>query len=255
MNSPSPVIEVRQLCKSYGTLGVLDSIDLDVHSGQIVSVIGPSGSGKSTLLRCLIHLEKAQKGLIRIEGEPILDTLSKEPVHIPEALIRQRCRHLGMVFQNFNLYPHKTVLGNIIEAPIIVARKSKEEAISKAKELLEKVGLSDKLESYPAYLSGGQKQRVAIARALAMEPDILLFDEPTSALDPELIGEVLAVIKELAAEHMTMMIVTHEMGFAREVSDTVLFMDEGKVLEAGDPQKIFSDPDHPRIRTFLQKML
>jgi len=246
------MIRVAGLSKSFGQLQVLKGIDLTVRKGEIISVIGPSGSGKSTFLRTLIHLEKASAGDIFIEGEPIL---CENGEHISESQVRHRCRKLGMVFQNFNLFPHKTALENIIEAPLIVLKKDKANTVAKGEELLAKVGLKEKRDVYPAYLSGGQKQRVAIARALAMEPDIMLFDEPTSALDPELIGEVLAVIKDLTKEHMTMLIVTHEMGFAKEVSDTVVFMDEGKILEAAPPKKIFTDPDHPRIKTFLEKML
>ena len=246
------MIVLKGLRKSFGSLEVLKGVDLTVGKGEIISVIGPSGSGKSTLLRTLIHLEKATGGEISIEGEL---TLSESGKHITEAQIRHRCRKLGMVFQNFNLFPHKTALENIMEAPLTVLKQDKADALRKAEELLAKVGLTDKRDTYPYYLSGGQKQRVAIARALAMEPDIMLFDEPTSALDPELIGEVLAVIKDLASEHMTMLIVTHEMGFAKEVSDRVVFMDEGRILEAAAPEKIFTNPDHPRIKTFLEKML
>ncbi|OQY33207.1 MAG: polar amino acid ABC transporter ATP-binding protein [Spirochaetaceae bacterium 4572_59] len=246
------MIHIRGLKKSFGSLEVLKGVDMTVRKGEIISIIGPSGSGKSTLLRTLIHLEKASDGEIIIEGEA---TLTQSGEHISESQIRQRCRKLGMVFQNFNLFPHKTALENVMEAPLTVLKKDKSEAIRIAEELLAKVGLSDKRDSYPYYLSGGQKQRVAIARALAMAPDIMLFDEPTSALDPELIGEVLSVIKDLASEHMTMLIVTHEMTFAREVSDKVVFMDEGRILEMAPPEKIFSDPDHPRIKTFLDKML
>jgi polar amino acid transport system ATP-binding protein len=243
---------VRGLHKAFGKLEVLKGIDLTVSKGEVISIIGPSGSGKSTLLRCLIHLEKAERGSILIEGSPILDP---DHPHIPESEIRTRCKKLGMVFQNFNLYPHKSALENVIEAPLVVAKKPRQEAIRAGEQQLEKVGLSDKRDTYPCHLSGGQKQRVAIARALAMEPDILLFDEPTSALDPELIGEVLAVIKDLVKEHMTMVIVTHEMSFAREVSDKIVFMDDGVILESATPEKLFNDPDHPRIRSFLQKML
>ncbi len=249
------MIEVDGLRKAFGDLEVLKGIDLVVDRGDIISVIGPSGSGKSTLLRSLIHLEKAEHGTILIEGAPILEERGNKLTHISETEIRKRCKKLGMVFQGFNLYPHKTALENIIEAPTVVAKVPKAEAIKNGEELLQKVGLSDKRDTYPCFLSGGQKQRVAIARALAMNPDILLFDEPTSALDPELIGEVLQVIKELAAEHMTMIIVTHEMTFAKEVSDRVIFMDEGKILEEAHPDKLFNDPDHPRIKTFLDKML
>lgn len=248
----SEMIRVSNLSKSFGKLEVLKGVDFAVNKGEIISIIGPSGSGKSTLLRTLIHLEKANAGEILIEGEAIRQASG---AHISEAKIRHRCRKLGMVFQNFNLFPHKTALENVIEAPLTVLKENRESAVRKGEALLAKVGLADKRDTYPYYLSGGQKQRVAIARALAMEPDIMLFDEPTSALDPELIGEVLAVIKDLAAEHMTMLIVTHEMGFAREVSDKVVFMDEGRVIEAASPEKIFTDPDHPRIRTFLEKML
>ena len=248
----SEMILVKSLKKSFGNLEVLKGVDLRVRKGEIISIIGPSGSGKSTLLRSLIHLEKASSGRIEIEGEPIA---WGEHEHISESQIRHRCRKLGMVFQSFNLFPHKTALENVIEAPLTVLKLDKKSAVSRGEELLSKVGLTDKRDTYPCHLSGGQKQRVAIARALAMEPDIMLFDEPTSALDPELIGEVLGVIKDLAGEHMTMLIVTHEMGFAREVSDRVIFMDEGVILEEGSPEKIFSHPDHPRIRTFLEKML
>ena len=246
------MIRVEGLCKSFGTLEVLKSVDLSVSKGEIISIIGPSGSGKSTFLRSLIHLEQASEGSIRIEGEEIRRANGKP---VPEAKIRQHCRKLGMVFQNFNLFPHKTALGNVMEGPLTVLKKSSKEAEAGALALLSKVGLADQADQYPCTLSGGQKQRVAIARALAMEPDIMLFDEPTSALDPELIGEVLAVIKALAAEHMTMIIVTHEMSFAKEVSDQVIFMDEGRILEKAVPEKLFNNPDHPRIKTFLEKMI
>jgi polar amino acid transport system ATP-binding protein len=246
------MIRVSHLVKSFGDLDVLKGINFTVNKGEIISIIGPSGSGKSTLLRTLIHLEKANGGEILIEGEAIRQASG---ARISEAKIRHRCRKLGMVFQNFNLFPHKTALENIIEGPITVLRESQKQATDKGKALLAKVGLADKRDTFPYYLSGGQKQRVAIARALAMEPDIMLFDEPTSALDPELIGEVLSVIKDLATENMTMLVVTHEMGFAREVSDRVVFMDEGKIIESASPEKIFSNPDHPRIKTFLDKML
>ncbi len=251
-----PVVCVRNLHKSFGSLEVLKGVNVEVHQGEIVSIIGPSGSGKSTLLRCLIHLERVTRGTIEIEREPIArENADGHQVVFTEHQIRHRCRKLGMVFQNFNLFPHKTALENVIEAPLIVAKRPKSEAIERGEAMLAKVGLSDKRDTYPYYLSGGQKQRVAIARALAMEPDIMLFDEPTSALDPELVGEVLGVIKELAAEHMTMVVVTHEMGFARELSDRVIFMDDGSIIEAASPEKLFTNPDHPRIRAFLEKML
>lgn len=246
------MIRVAGLSKSFGDLEVLKGVDLEVNQGEIISIIGPSGSGKSTLLRTLIHLEKANGGEIFIEGEAIRQSSG---AHISEAKIRHRCRKLGMVFQSFNLFPHKTALENIIEGPLTVLKEGRVKAVKRGEALLDKVGLADKRDTYPYYLSGGQKQRVAIARALAMEPDIMLFDEPTSALDPELIGEVLAVIKALAAEKMTMLIVTHEMTFAREVSDKIVFMDEGKIIEVASPEKFFTNPDHPRIQTFLEKML
>ncbi|MFW5827597.1 MAG: amino acid ABC transporter ATP-binding protein [Alkalispirochaeta sp.] len=249
------MIRARNLHKSFGDLEVLKGVDLDVAPGEIVSVIGPSGSGKSTMLRCLIHLEEITRGTVEIEGQAIAREIDGGQEHIPEAVIRRRCRKLGMVFQNFNLFPHKTALGNVIEGLLVVAKLSKSEAIARGEKMLARVGLADKRDVYPAYLSGGQKQRVAIARMLAMEPDIMLFDEPTSALDPELVGEVLAVIKDLAREQMTMVVVTHEMSFARELSDRVVFMDEGRIVEAAPPEKLFTNPDHPRIRAFLEKML
>ena len=249
------MIKVENLYKNFGELEVLKDVNLEINRGEIVSVIGPSGSGKSTLLRCLIHLEKAGSGCIFIEEKPVALNRDGKQVHISESEIRENCRKLGMVFQNFNLFPHKTSLENVVEAPLTVGKKPRKEATEQGERLLRRVGLADKCESYPCRLSGGQKQRVAIARALAMEPDVMLFDEPTSALDPELIGEVLSVIKDLADEKMTMVIVTHEMAFAREVSDRIVFMDDGMILEQGSPEKIFGNPDHPRIRTFLEKML
>ncbi|HWQ78579.1 MAG TPA: amino acid ABC transporter ATP-binding protein [Anaerovoracaceae bacterium] len=250
------IIKVENLHKSFHSLHVLKGINLEVKKGEIVSVIGPSGSGKSTLLRCLNHLEVADKGSISFEGNYIAkaDTAGKA-VYKSNKEVLAICSNLGMVFQNFNLFPHKSVMENIIEAPVMVKKKSKAEAKAKATELLEKVGLLDKRDAYPNQLSGGQKQRVAIARALAMEPDIMLFDEPTSALDPELIGEVLLVIKKLAEERMTMIIVTHEMNFAREISDRIVFMDDGQIVVDGAPNDIFVNPDHPRIKTFLNKVL
>jgi len=250
------IIKVENLHKSFHPLHVLKGISLSVDKGEIVSVIGPSGSGKSTLLRCLNHLEVADKGSISFEGNYIAkaDETGKA-VYKSNKEVLTICSSLGMVFQNFNLFPHKSVMENIIEAPIMVKGKSKADAEAKATELLEKVGLIDKKFAYPNQLSGGQKQRVAIARALAMEPEIMLFDEPTSALDPELIGEVLQVIKKLAEERMTMIIVTHEMNFAREISDRIIFMDDGQIVVDGVPDDIFVNPDHPRIKTFLNKVL
>ncbi len=257
------MIKAEHIYKKFGTLEVLQDVSLEVHKGEVISVIGPSGSGKSTLLRCLNHLEKINKGSIQIEGSYIAGedahgkklSIIKKELSITEKEIRLTCKKIGMVFQNFHLFPHKTVLQNIIEAPMTVNKMSKAEAIKEAELLLQKVGLLDKRDVYPSQISGGQKQRVAIARALAMNPDIMLFDEPTSALDPELVGEVLTVIKELAKDHMTMVVVTHEMAFAREVSDRVVFMDQGQIIEDASPQKLFTDPDHPRIKTFLEKMI
>ncbi|MEG1584954.1 MAG: amino acid ABC transporter ATP-binding protein [Anaerovorax sp.] len=251
------MIKVDGLHKSFKALHVLKGIDFTVHKGEIVSIIGPSGSGKSTLLRCLNHLEEANKGNIIIEGNYIAKAEEKtgKSIYKSNKEILKICNNLGMVFQNFNLFPHKSVIENLTIAPMMVNNKSKIEAEKIADVLLEKVGLSDKRHAYPDQLSGGQKQRVAIARALAMEPDVMLFDEPTSALDPELIGEVLQVIKKLAEEKMTMIIVTHEMNFAREISDRVIFMDDGQIVVDGVPNDIFLNPEHPRIQTFLAKVL
>lgn len=250
------IIRVENLHKSFHSLYVLKGINFKVKKGEIVSVIGPSGSGKSTLLRCLNHLEVADKGSISFEGQYIAKADSTgKAVYKSNKEVLAICSRLGMVFQNFNLFPHKSVIENIIEAPVMVKGKSKQEAEEKALELLDKVGLLEKRDAYPNQLSGGQKQRVAIARALAMEPEIMLFDEPTSALDPELIGEVLQVIKKLAEERMTMIIVTHEMNFAREISDRIIFMDDGQIVVDGVPDDIFVNPEHPRIKTFLNKVL
>ncbi|MDR1571830.1 MAG: amino acid ABC transporter ATP-binding protein [Clostridiales Family XIII bacterium] len=250
------MVRVENLHKSFGRLHVLKGIDLRVGRGEILSVIGPSGSGKSTLLRCLNHLETADRGSISFEGAYIARAdASGRAVYGKNKDVLAICRRLGMVFQNFNLFPHKSVLENLMEAPITVKNEAKGAAEGRALALLEKVGLSDKRDAYPSQLSGGQQQRVAIARALAMEPEIMLFDEPTSALDPELIGEVLQVIKQLAAESMTMIIVTHEMRFAREISDRVIFMDEGSILVDAKPDEVFVEPEHPRVRAFLGKML
>lgn len=245
------MIKMSEVYKSYGSLQVLKNISLGVKKGEVVVIIGPSGSGKSTLLRCLNYLEKIDSGLIEINGE-VMCKGSQTPSKKDICRIRAE---IGMVFQRFNLFPHMTVLENIMEAPILVKKITKEKAQEKAAELLQKVGLSDKCNSYPAHLSGGQQQRVAIARALAMEPEVMLFDEPTSALDPELVGEVLSVMKDLAKEGMTMIVVTHEMGFAREMADRVIFMDEGQILEEDVPTQIFCDPKHPRTREFLNKIL
>lgn len=240
------MIEVRKLNKSFGDLHVLKDVDMKVRQGEVVCLIGASGSGKSTLLRCINFLETAESGDILIGGRRIdrrADDLNR---------IR---RDVGMVFQLFNLFPHKTVLGNIIEAPIMVKKTPLEAAREEGLALLEKVGLGDKAANYPSQLSGGQKQRVAIARALAMHPKVMLFDEPTSALDPELVGEVLSVMKQLAREGMTMIVVTHEMAFAREVADWVVYMDEGQILEANHPRAIFDHPARRRTREFLSRVL
>ncbi len=241
-----PIISVRHLHKSFGTHRVLTDINVDIHSREVVVVIGPSGSGKSTFLRCLNLLEQPQDGDIIIEGTSLMAKSTR---------INDIRTEVGMVFQQFNLFPHKKVIENIMLAPMQVRKWPEDKARQKALELLQKVGLSEKAEMYPASLSGGQSQRVAIARALAMEPKIMLFDEPTSALDPEMVGEVLAVMKDLAREGMTMVVVTHEMGFAREVGDRVLFMEQGVVVEEGAPEQLFGNPSHERTREFLSKVL
>jgi len=241
-----PIISVKHLHKSFGSNMVLTDVCVDIYSQEVVVVIGPSGSGKSTFLRCLNLLEQPQSGEILIEGTSLMDKNTK---------INDIRTELGMVFQQFNLFPHKSVIENIMLAPVQVRKWTPEKARAKAMELLDKVGLSEKAEVYPASLSGGQAQRVAIARALAMEPKIMLFDEPTSALDPEMVGEVLAVMQDLAREGMTMVVVTHEMGFAREVGDRVLFMEQGIVVEEGTPEQIFGDPKQERTQLFLSKVL
>ncbi|WP_116603129.1 amino acid ABC transporter ATP-binding protein [Cupriavidus alkaliphilus] len=250
------MIAARDIFKSFGPLQVLRGVSLTLRKGDVTAVIGPSGSGKSTLLRCLNHLEVIDRGTLHIEGETLAaagpDGAAR---YVADAEVRRICRKMGMVFQSFNLFPHMTVLQNIIEAPVTVKGLRRDAVIPKAEELLRKVGLLAKRDSYPARLSGGQKQRVAIARALAMEPDIMLFDEPTSALDPELTGEVLRTMRQLAEEHMTMLVVTHEMGFAREVANHVVFMDEGRILEEGPPSDVFGAPAHARTREFLAHML
>ena len=240
------MIEVKNLSKSFGNLSVLNNISEKIEDKEVVCIIGPSGSGKSTFLRCLNLLEKPDSGDIVLDGETITDS----KINIDK--VREK---LGMVFQNFNLFPHKNTLENIALAPVKVKGMHKSDAENKAMELLKTVGLEDKAGVYPSALSGGQKQRVAIARALAMEPEIMLFDEPTSALDPEMVGEVLAVMKNLAKKGMTMVIVTHEMGFAREVADRVLFMDEGCIVEQGSPDDIFKNPQNQRTKEFLSKIL
>ncbi|RNB79902.1 amino acid ABC transporter ATP-binding protein [Brevibacillus nitrificans] len=250
------MISVKRIHKSYGKLHVLKDVSLNVEQGEVVVMIGPSGSGKSTLLRCMNYLEQIQEGSIEIEGKPIgLIQKNGKLVEMPQKELDKVRSEVGMVFQNFNLFPHVSVLENVMMAPMTVKKTKREEAEKLARELLRKVGLAEKADMYPDQLSGGQKQRVAIARALAMEPKVMLFDEPTSALDPELVGEVLTVMKQLAAEGMTMVVVTHEMGFAREVADRVVVMDGGTLIEDGTPEKIFTAPDQPRTQAFLSKVL
>ena len=241
-----PVICVRELKKDFGKLSVLKGIDVDIRKGDVVCVIGASGSGKSTFLRCLNLLEKPTGGSIEFNGTDLTSTKVDLDLH------RQK---MGMVFQQFNLFPHLTVLENLTLAPVLVKKVPKAEAEAKAMELLERVGLADRAAAYPNQLSGGQKQRVAIVRALCMDPEVMLFDEPTSALDPEMVGEVLDVMKSLAKRGMTMIVVTHEMGFAREVSNRVLFMDEGVIAEDGTPEELFSNPKSERLKSFLAKVL
>ena len=245
------ILEAKNIHKSFGKLKVLKGIDISVEKGEVVAIIGPSGSGKSTFLRCVNRLESVDKGTIVFDGETIVE----DGKYKSEKVLREILKKMGMVFQNFNLFPQKSVLNNIIEAPIIVKKKNKDEATAHAKKLLADVGLSDKENAYPYQLSGGQQQRVAIARALAMEPDIMLFDEPTSALDPELTGEVLEVMRKLAAEKNTMIIVTHEIGFAREVASRVIFMDNGVVVEEGTPEEVLSNPKNERTKQFLNRVL
>ena len=235
-------VNINNLNKSFTKLKVLKDINLKVKQGQVISIIGPSGSGKSTLLRCMIGLEGIDSGNIKIDG---ISAVSGSDVY----------NKMGMVFQNFNLFPHKTVLENVTEGPIVVQKVNKQEAEKRGEKILDRVGLYDKKDCYPARISGGQKQRVAIARALAMNPDILLFDEPTSSLDPELVGEVLKVIEDLARDNITLFIVTHEMGFAREVSDRVVFMDKGEIIADTPPDKMFNIPEKKRIEDFLDKIL
>jgi L-cystine transport system ATP-binding protein len=241
------MISVQGLYKSFGDLEVLKGIDLQIDKGKVVVIIGPSGSGKTTLLRCLNVLETPTKGIISL-GDKTLDFSKK----ITKQEISAFRRLTGMVFQSYNLFPHMTALENVMEGPVTVKGETKEKARKKAEELLAKVGLADKVNLYPFQLSGGQQQRVGIARALAMEPEVMLFDEPTSALDPELVGEVLKVMKDLANEGMTMVVVTHEMRFAKEVADEVIFMDQGVIVESGSPEKIFTSPTHERTKQFLQ---
>ncbi|GAA2552158.1 amino acid ABC transporter ATP-binding protein [Mycolicibacterium diernhoferi] len=250
------MVRAELVCKDFGALKVLKGITLEVQKGQVLVLVGPSGSGKSTFLRCINHLENVSAGRLYVDGTLVgyHERGGKLYEMKPREVARQR-RDVGMVFQHFNLFPHRTALDNIVEAPIHVKGVKKNAAVARGKDLLDQVGLADKATAYPAQLSGGQQQRVAIARALAMNPKLMLFDEPTSALDPELVGEVLAVMKKLASEGMTMVVVTHEMGFAREVADELVFMDGGVVVERGDPTQILSNPQHERTKAFLSKVM
>ena len=257
MTAPDrPLVRARDVHKAFGSNEVLKGIDLDVAPGETVVILGPSGSGKSTFLRCINHLETIDQGSIEVDGEQIgyrlrngrLDRLSDREI------ARQR-RKIGMVFQQFNLYPHMTALENVIEAPVGVHGQDRGEAVRYARELLIRVGLEQKIDAYPRQLSGGQQQRVAIARALAIRPKLMLFDEPTSALDPELVGEVLATMRDLANQGLTMIVVTHEIGFAREAADRVVFMDGGHVIETGPPDEVLTNPSHPRTRSFLSRFI
>ncbi len=250
------LIRTEKLCKSFGHLEVLKDVDLAVKKGEVICIIGPSGAGKSTYLRSLIHLEDITSGKIFVEDKLFLDRKHNRTVHrVPADQQKAMLLEMGMVFQRFNLFPHKTVLENLTLAPVIIRKKSRSEAVAIASKLIDRVGLSDKTDVYPSKLSGGQQQRVAIARALAMEPEIMLFDEPTSALDPELVGEVLAVMRDLATNGMTMICVTHEMGFAREVADRVVFMADGMILEEGNPKELFENPKHEKTKNFLKNVL
>ncbi|MGW5265809.1 amino acid ABC transporter ATP-binding protein [Microbispora sp. NPDC004025] len=252
----TPMVDVRGVHKSYGSLEVLRGVDLQVRAGEVTVVIGPSGSGKSTLLRSINHLEKIDRGYVTIDGEFIGYRRSGDRLYeLQERDILRQRTHIGFVFQNFNLFPHLTVRQNVTEAPVSAQGRPRDEVEALAAELLEQVGLSDKSGAYPRQLSGGQQQRVAIARALALRPKVVLFDEPTSALDPELVGEVLEVMKGLARSGTTMIVVTHEIGFAREVADTVVFMDAGRIVEQGPPPQVLDRPRHDRTRAFLSKVL
>jgi polar amino acid transport system ATP-binding protein len=252
----TPMVKAEGVCKNFGALKVLKGVTLEIGRGQVLVLVGPSGSGKSTFLRCINHLEQVNGGRLYVDGDLIgyRERAGKLHEMPPREAAKQR-RDIGMVFQHFNLFPHRSALANIIEAPIQVKGVKKAEAIERAKDLLAQVGLSDKATAYPAQLSGGQQQRVAIARALAMSPKLMLFDEPTSALDPELVGEVLGVMKKLASEGMTMVVVTHEMGFAREVADQLVFMDGGVIVESGKPREVLSNPQEERTKLFLSKVM
>jgi polar amino acid transport system ATP-binding protein len=250
------MVKAEAVHKSFGRLEVLRGIDLEVQPKEVMCIIGPSGSGKSTFLRCINHLEKIDAGRLSVDGELVGYRQRGDKLYeLRDSEVCHKRSEIGMVFQRFNLFPHMTALENVIEAPIRVKREPRDTAVSQARTLLERVGLADKVFAYPNQLSGGQQQRVAIARALAMQPKLMLFDEPTSALDPELVGEVLDVMRGLAADGMTMIVVTHEMGFAREVGDSLVFMDAGVIVEAGKPKDVITNPQHDRTRAFLSKVL
>jgi polar amino acid transport system ATP-binding protein len=251
-----PMVKAQGVHKRYGANECLKGITLEVAPGEVMCLVGPSGSGKSTFLRCINHLERINSGLLSVDGELVGYRMVGDTLHeLRESEVVRKRAQIGMVFQRFNLFPHKTALGNVIEAPMMVKGISKAQAKARAHELLVRVGLADKVDSYPVQLSGGQQQRVAIARALAMDPKLMLFDEPTSALDPELVGEVLDVMRELASTGMTMIVVTHEMGFAREVGDNLVFMDDGVVVESGPPKDVLSNPREQRTQAFLSAVL
>lgn len=250
------MVKAEAVRKRFGRLEVLRGIDLEVRSGEVMCIVGPSGSGKSTFLRCVNHLEKINGGRLWVDGELAgYRQRGGKLYELRETEVAAKRREMGMVFQRFNLFPHMTALGNVIEAPTRVKKEPKRQALTHARELLDRVGLAEKADVYPSQLSGGQQQRVAIARALAMRPKLMLFDEPTSALDPELVGEVLDAMRQLAEEGMTMIVVTHEMGFAREVGDSLVFMDEGVIVESGSPREVLSNPRHERTQNFLSKVL
>ena len=252
----TPMVDARGVRKRFGSLEVLKGIDLEVAEGEVMCLLGPSGSGKSTFLRCINHLERLDAGTLRVGGRLVgFEERNGKLYEMRERQIATQRQDIGMVFQRFNLFPHMTALGNVMEAPVQVRGEGKSSARERALTLIDRVGLADKAGVYPAMLSGGQQQRVAIARALAMEPKLMLFDEPTSALDPELVGEVLDVMRALAVSGMTMVVVTHEMGFAREVADSVVFMDDGVVVESGSPAEVLTNPQHDRTQAFLSKVL
>jgi polar amino acid transport system ATP-binding protein len=252
----TPMVRAEGVHKRFGRLEVLKGIDLEVQPQEVLCIIGPSGSGKSTFLRCINHLEKVDAGRLSVDGELVGYEQRGDKLHeLKENEVARKRRDIGMVFQRFNLFPHMTALENVTEAPVQVKGESRASARERGLQLLEQVGLADKAKTYPRQLSGGQQQRVAIARALAMQPKLMLFDEPTSALDPELVGDVLGVMRQLARDGMTMVVVTHEMEFAREVADSVVFMDEGVVVESGEPEKVIRSPEHERTKTFLSRLL